>query len=252
MFPVECIFLLLPLLMLGRVDDGTDSCGEEGAESWGEAHGIEGRREEDGREVGAGDAYQDDGQYIVQEGEFCLAVGAEISCEAEMNCREYAVKYVGTQVFASKTDNFGLSGEEADHRHREELADKCHCHAEGDSDHHSVTQCLLAAFVMSGTGILRGDGGHRGQHRGRNEEQEGDDLLHDSDAGGHDDAAAVGDGGDHHEGYLDETVLTGGRNADAEDGFQGRFRECKVFDRKTDAEFQAFQRRKCKEHAAGL
>lgn len=52
--------------------------------------------------------------------------------------------------------------------------------AEAHGDQHGVFESLARPVMLAGADILGGKGGYCGQHGGRDEEKNADDLLHDS------------------------------------------------------------------------
>ena len=129
-----------------------------------------------------------------------------------------AVCHIGLEVVVPHGNDGGLSRYEEGHDFRgfemdEEDAEK----AEGDTDGYAIAEGLSAPFCQAGTQVLGGRSRYSGHHGRGYQEEETDNLFYDAycRCGFH--AAAVGDGGDNEEGYLDESVLAGNGNADGKD-----------------------------------
>ena len=72
-----------------------------------------------------------------------------------MNSCEDAVKRISTQILTSQTDNILLiSGKCRYDLLRGKLTNYKYCYPEKHADAHANAQCLLAALVLSCTGIL--------------------------------------------------------------------------------------------------
>ena len=85
-----------------------------------------------------------------------------------------------------------------------------------DGDRGGVSQCLRRSLHPAGTDVLRRDGGYRGQHGRRYQEQRADHLFDDADSCRIVQATVVGDDRDDDEGDLDAAVLNRRRHSDAE------------------------------------
>ena len=124
------------------------------------------------------------------------------------------VEGIGAQVLGAEADDGLLIREETDNLRRPQLTDDDRENAVDHTGGNGHMQRLQGALVLAGTRVLSSNGGDGGEHRGRNQEQEADDLFYDADRGGHIHAAAVGNGSDDQEGDLNQAVLAGHRNAD--------------------------------------
>ena len=200
------------------IKEHTDNDRQKGSCRCGHAHGVKGGWEEEGGGIGAGDADSEDGNHIVDEGEGRFPAGCKITGEAEVDTGNGAVHHIGLEVVVPHGNDGGFSRYEEGYDFRsfevdEEDAEK----AEGDTDGYAVAEGLSAPFCQAGTQILGGRSRYSGHHGRGYQEEEADNLFYDAYRRCCFHAAAVGDGGDNEEGYLNESVLAGNGNADGKD-----------------------------------
>ena len=200
------------------IKEHTDNDRQKGSCRCGHAHGVKGGWEEEGGGIGTGDADSEDGNHIVDEGEGRFPAGCKIAGEAEVDAGNGAVCHIGLEVVVPHRNDGGFSRYEEGYDFRgfemdEEDAEK----AEGDTDGNAIAEGLSASFCQTGAQVLGGRSRYSGHHGRGYQEEETDNLFYDTYCRCCFHAAAVGNGGDNEEGYLDEAVLAGNGNADGKD-----------------------------------
>ena len=200
------------------IKEHTDNDRQEGSCRCGHAHGVKGGWEEEGGGIGAGDADSENGNHVVNEGEGRFPAGCKIAGEAEVDTGNGAVHHIGLEVVVPHGNDGGFSRYEEGYDFRGFEVDKEDAEkAEGDTDGNAIAEGLSASFCQTGAQVLGGRSRYSGHHGRGHQEEEADNLFYDANSrcGFH--AAAVGDGGDNKEGYLNEDVLAGNGNADGKD-----------------------------------
>lgn len=146
---------------------------------------------------------QGDGHDIVDESDIGAPACGEEAAEAEVDAREDAVDDVAADVLCSQQDYRRIGGEQADDGARRQFHHNRYDDAVDDGDRGGVSQCLRRSLHPAGTDVLRRDGGYRGQHGRRYQEQRADHLFDDADSCRIVQATVVGDDRDDDEGDLD-------------------------------------------------
>ena len=137
-----------------------------------------------------------------------------------MDAGKQAVPDIAADVLPAGHHDDGICGEQSHHRFGDPLHEDTDAEAEPCGNEDGVPQGPGGAVVFAGADVLGTQRRDGGQHGGRHQEQEADDLFHNAHGGGVAQAAAVGDDGDDQEGDLDEPVLERHGKADLQDLLQ--------------------------------
>lgn len=205
-----------------EIEGDADEGAEKGAGGGGEAHRVEGVREQLRGEPCARDAYEDHRAEIMDEAEDREAGGTEEAGEWEVNAGDHAVEHVGAHILYRECLHDRILREQREERRGDELEQDREEEADATGEADTVPECLTRPRWIAGTDRLRRDRRHRRQHAGWHQEEKADRLLDDTDRRRDVDATPVRDYGDDQKRNLDEAVLAGDREANAENLVQHR------------------------------
>ena len=153
----------------------------------------------------------------MQERQARFAARAEIAAEAKVDTGEHAVEDIAAQIVRAGSGRRRVGREQADDTRRAELDRDRRHDAEAEGQGNGIPEGLPRPLRLVRAEILRGEGRDGRQQRGRDEEDERDELLHDANRRRVGQAALVGDDRDDEKADLHKAVLREHRKANAQD-----------------------------------
>lgn len=158
----------------------------------------------------------------MDEAEDRQAGGTEEAGEWEVNAGDHAIKHVGAHILHRECLHDRILRKQREERHGDELEQDREKEADATGEADPVPECLTRPRWIAGTDRLCRDRRHRRQHAGWHQEEEADCFLDDTDRRRDVDTTPVRDHGDDQKRNLDEAVLAGDREANAENLVQHR------------------------------
>ena len=152
----------------------------------------------------------------MDEAEDREAGGTEEAGEWEVNAGDHAVEHVGAHILHRECLHDRILREQREERRGDELEQDREKEPDATGEADTVAERLARPRWIAGTDRLRRDRRDGRQHAGRHQEEEADRFLDDTDRRRDVDTTPVRDHRDDQKRNLDEAVLAGDREANAE------------------------------------